>query len=178
MRTVHDYQKLEREYLNGKLTIRQLAAKHGIKSYSAVAAYARSHGWYDRRARIAERAEEKVVERVSEAVAEAETDELMQFRTESLAVARAAIYKYAQQLSDPNFVISTAEMVKAVNMGMLVLGEPTARTEERRLELSGTVGELPAEFLRRLVEVSRPGPTVSGRAVDALPAGPPGTRSN
>lgn len=178
MRTVHDYIRLEREYLNGKMSIRELSEKHGIKSYSTVAKYAREHGWYDRRDRIKERTEEKIVERVSDNVAEIETDELMQYRADSLSLARAAMYKYAQQLQDPNFVISTAEAVKIINMGLLVLGEPTARTEERRLELSGTIGELPPEFLRRLVEVSRPGQSLSRRTGLALPVGPPGTREN
>lgn len=178
MRTVHDYVKLEREYLNGKMSIRELAKSHDIKSYSTLAAYARSHGWYKRRDKIKERTEEKVIERVSEQVAEAETDELMQFRSEALAVARASIYRYAQQMQDPLFRISAAELVKIVNTGLLILGEPTARTEERRLELTGTLGELPPEFLRRLVEASRPGRIIASGSADALPVGPTGTRQN
>jgi hypothetical protein len=169
---------LEREYLNSKLSIRELAKKHNIKSYSTLASYARSHGWYDRRDRIKERTKEKVIERVSEQVAEAETDELMQFRADALAVARAAIYKYAQQIQDPMFTISTAELVKVVNVGLLILGEPTSRTEERRLELSGSIGELPPEFLRRLVEASRPGQALAGRTSAALPALVAGAREN
>lgn len=179
MRTVHDYQKLEREFLNNRrLSIRQLCKRHDIKSYSTVAAYARDHGWYTRRDKIAERTDEKVIERVSDQAAEAETDELMQFRSEALAVARATIYKYAQQMQDPLFRVSTAELVKIANLGLLILGEPTARTEERRLELTGTLGELPPDFLRRLVEASRPGAPLAGRADDALPALPSGTRQN
>ena len=177
MRTTHDYIKLEREYLNGRMSIRDLAKKHDM-SYSTLAAYARAHGWYDRRDRIKERTEEKVVERVSEQIAEEETDELMQFRADALAVARATIYKYAEQMKDPLFRISTAELVKVINTGLLILGEPTARTEARTLELSGTIGELPPEFLRRLVEANRPGQAISGRTSDALPALPAGTRKN
>lgn len=102
----------------------------------------------------------------------------MQFRADALAVARATIYKYAEQMQDPLFRVSTAEVVKVISMGLLVLGEPTARTEERRLELSGTLGELPPEFLRRLVEASRPGQPVTDRTSDALPARLAGTRQN
>lgn len=180
MRTIHDYQKLEREFFNTRprISIRELAKRNDIKSFSTLAAYARSHGWYDRRDRIDARTDEKVVERVSDQLAEAETDELMQFRSEALAIARATVYKYADQLKDPMFRVSTAEVTKIVNLGLLILGEPTSRTEERRLELTGTLGELSPEFLRRLVEASRPGPVEPGRTSSALPALPTGTREN
>lgn len=156
-RAVHDYHLLEREYLNEpELSIRELCKRHNIKSWSAVSLYAKKNGWLERRQAIKERTEEKVIEAVSTRVADIETDLLMTYRDEAVSAVREAIARFREQLKDESYKIHPDALLKLMNAGLLLLGQPTSRTEERKLELSGTIEGLPPEVLRRLVEVARP----------------------
>lgn len=164
----HDYEALEREYLRSAISIRELCRRNDIKSFSAVALYAREHGWYEKREKIGQKAEEKTIARVSDALAEEETNEILTIRSEMLTVIRQALYKFAEDLKDPEYRIVPMDLIKLMNQGLLLMGEPTSRTEEKRLELSGTFEGLPPDVLRRLAEATRPR-LVAGGSPD-LPA--------
>lgn len=159
--TQYDYDRLEREYLaNPTLTIRGLCRKHGIKAYSSVAQYARDHGWYEKRAQVTARTTEKTIEKVSERIAEAEADEIEQFRGDTLTVIRAAVYKFAEDLRDPNYRIPPSDLAKLIQLGLLITGQPTSRTEERRLDVVASLEGLPREALRALAEATKPRPAL------------------
>ncbi len=174
----HDYDQLEREYVATDVSIRGLCKKHGIKGYSAVAAYSRTHGWNEKREAIRARAAQRTLEKVADRMSDEEADEIVQFRGESLMVIRAALYKFAEDLKDPNFRVRAEELVKLVQLGLLITGSPTERIEERRLDLRATFSELPADVLRGLVEATRPGRALGEPAGDPARTGAPGTRPN
>ncbi len=176
--TTHDYDFLHKEFIGSDISIRALAAKHGIKSFSAVAKYAREHGWYEERDAVRGRTRAKVVEKVSERLATEEVDEILQFRDDALTVVRAAIYKFAENLKDPQFRIGAADLAKLVQLGLLITGSPTERVEERRLDLHATFNELPADVLRGLVEATRPGAAFGGTAQLPARTGSEGPRPN
>jgi len=158
----HDYQTLEREYIGSDISIRGLCKKHDIKGFSAVAQYSREHGWDEKRERIRGRATTKVVERVSDQIAEAEADLITTVRGEWLTVIRAATYKFAEDLKDPGYKIRVDDLIKLIEKGLVLLGEPSERTEERHLELTGSLDALGPEFFRRLAERTRPVRSVGG----------------
>src|SRR5512141_102482 len=174
----HDYDQLEREYLSSKLTIRALCRKHDIKSYSSVAQYAREHNWYGRRDEIQSRAQGRTIEKVAERLAEAEADEIEQFRTEALTVIRAAVYKFADNLKDPEFRMRADDLTKMIQLGLLITGQPTSRVEERRLDVVATFDGLPADVLRGLAEATRPRPALGRTAGDDPRARAPHSRQN
>lgn len=178
MALTHDYDALKREFISSTISIRALCAKHNIGGFSTVARYARDHGWYDERDRVQGRKREKVVERVSDQLAMVEADEVLQFRGESLTIIRAALYKFANDLENPNFHIRADEIVKLVQLGLLVTGSPTERIEERRLDLHATFDGLPADVLRQLVDATRPGGALGGTTGLSSRVGPSGTRQN
>ena len=158
----NDYDKLEREYIaNPRMSIRGLCKKHGIKSYSSVAQYAREHGWYEKREKITARGTDRTIEKVSERLSEAEADDIEQFRTEALTIVRATLYKFAEDLKDPSYRVSGDVLVKLIQVGLLMTGQPTSRTEERRLDVVTTFDGLPTDVLRQLADATRP------RAADA-----------
>lgn len=161
----HDYDKLEREYIASDISIRGLCRKHGIKGYSSVAQYAREHDWNARRAKVHGRKAEKVTERVAERLADSEADEILSFQDEILTVSRAALYKLAQQLNDPGYRLRVDELVKLLNVALLVRGQPTERIEERRLDVIANFDNIPADILRAIVDSTRPAlPDVGGSA--------------
>lgn len=164
----HDYAVLEREYTTSDISIRALCRKHGIKGYSSVAAYAREHDWDGKRERIHHRTESKVIERVSDRLAEAEASLVDEVRGEWLTVIRAATYKFAEDLKDPSYRIRVDDLIKLIDKGLVLVGEPSSRTEERHLELSGTLDGMGPEFFRQLAERTRP--RVDVREREALPS--------
>ena len=153
----HDYVALEREYVNHPtLSIRALCKKHDIKGYSSVAAYAREHDWDPKRARIQERKEDKMVERVAERMADQELALVDVVREEWLTVIRAATYKFAEDLKDPNYKVRVPDLISLIDKGLVLLGEPSSRTEERHLAITGSLEGLPDSFIRQLADVTRP----------------------
>lgn len=174
----HDYSVLEREYITSDISIRGLCKKHDIKGYSSVAQFAREHDWEEKRARIMGRKQDKMVERVSESLAEAELDLVDTVRNEWLTVIRAATYKFAEDLKDPNYRLRVTDLVMLIDKGLVLLGEPTSRTEERHLALTGSLEQLPEELVRRLAERTRPAHVVGRGAGDVIRVGPEEARPN
>jgi hypothetical protein len=174
----HDYTTLEREYTSSDISIRALCKKHDIRGYSSVAQYAREHGWDEKRERIMGRKVDKMVERVSDRLADAEVSLVEEVRGEWLTVIRAATYKFAEDLKDPSYKLRVGDLVQLIDKGLVLLGEPSSRTEERHLAITGTLEGLPEEFIRRLAEGTRSEHVVGHGA--GLPArvGPEETRPN
>lgn len=174
-----DYERLHREFLaNPKTSIRAICRKHEVKAFSSVAKYARENGWYDERDRIVARTAERTIEKVAERLSEAEADEVEMFHGEVLTVARAALYKFAEDLKDPSYRLRADELVKLINVGLLITGQPTSRTEERRLDLHGTFEGLPVDVLRGLAEATRPRQLEPGAAGGAARPGDEGALKN
>lgn len=161
----HDYLTLEREYVsaNPKVSIRGLCAKHGIPGYSSVAKYAREHDWDEKWERIHERAESKAVERISDRMADAEANLVDEVRSEWLTVIRAATYKFAEDLKNPDYRIRVDDLIKLIGQGLVLIGEPSSRTEERHLALTGSLDGLPDGVRRALLERTRPDVAFGGR---------------
>jgi len=164
----HDYLALEREYVSSDVSIRGLCRKHDIKGYSSVAQFAREHDWDGKRERIRNRTDMKLVERVSDQLATEEADLIEVVRGEWLTVIRAATYKFAEDLKDPDYRISVDALIKLIDKGLVLVGEPSERTEERHLALTGSLEGLPPEFFRQLAERTRP--SVDARRREDLPS--------
>lgn len=175
----HDYDMLKREFLaDPTLSIRELCRRHDIKSYSSVAQYARENGWYDQKEQIKLRRDDKVIERVSESLANELVARIDQISEDWLTVTQAALYKYGEQLANPDFRVSVDDLAKLMDKGLVLTGQPSSRTEERHLALSGSLDGLPPEFARRLVEATRPRLAERAGASTATPVGNEKSRSN
>jgi hypothetical protein len=165
---VHDYKTLEAEYIRSDISIRALCRKHGIKGFSSVAAFAREHEWDVKRGAIQARAVEKQVEKYSDQL----VDETAEVRSEFLAVLRASVYRFAEQLKDPDFRISVDGLIKLMDKGLLLIGEPTSRTEEKHLGINISTEPVPADVLRDFLGEIRARRALDGAAGSALPSGP------
>jgi hypothetical protein len=153
----HDYDILKREFLaDPDLSIRELCRRHDIKGYSAVAQFARENGWYDQKEQIKARRDDKVIERVSDTLANELASRIESLSEDWLTVTQAAVYKYAEQLRNPDFKVHVDDLVKLMDKGLVLTGNPSTRTEERHLALTGSLEGLPPEFVRRLAEATRP----------------------
>lgn len=143
-----DYAAIEKEYVTGEESLRELARRHDV-AWSSLAAKARRAEWNDKRLAFRDSVNRRSYERTADRFAA----EQAEIRNESVMVMRATLRRYAEQLRDKEVTVNTKDAVAAVGALQLLLGEPTARSENKVIEFS--TGGLAPEDLRRLVEFAR-----------------------
>jgi hypothetical protein len=154
----HDYDMLRREFLaDPNLSIRELCRRHDIRGYSSVAQYARENGWYELKDRIKQTRDDKVIARISDDQADQMVGKIEALTEDWLTVTQAALYRFAEQLRNPDFRVAVDDLTKLMDKGLVLTGQPSSRTEERHFALSGNLDGLPAEFTRRLAAATRSG---------------------
>lgn len=166
-----NYDELEKEYVTGTMSIRGLCRDRGIKSFSQVATVARERGWYQKRETFRNKRSEKTIEKIAENQAELASE----IRYEMLTVVRAALYKFAEDLKRPDYVITASELVKVIQQGLLLIGEPTSRTEEKSLALNASFSDIEPDLLRELFTAARAARSESratGPAIRQITSGP------
>lgn len=146
-----DVKLAETRFVTGTESIRAIAQDLGM-SYSAVAEQARKHDWAAKRSAYQNGVSTAVVERV----ADRWIDQKGEIVDEMLVVLRKAIRKFYERLDDTEnpIYIGAKDLPPMMNQMLLLLGEPTSRTENRNLGLSFSA-ELDPAVLRRLEELTR-----------------------
>jgi len=166
-----DYELLEKEYIAGDMSVRELAKRHDV-AWSAVNAQKNKREWDRKRDEYRYQRSTRMVEKMAESYA----DQRSQIRDEVVQVLRAALYKFAGQLKDESFKVYPKDLAVLVDKLMLLLGEPTSRTEANILGLNFTAEGLSPELLRDLAELTR-GARSTGTGVPA-PVRTEGPRPN
>jgi transposase-like protein len=157
-----DYKTLEREYITSDVSIREISRKYDI-SWSAVATHARRNAWAERRKEFAAEATRRGMADAGARIA----GQAGQIREEAVNVMRATLYAYAQNLKEKPGNVSTRDAALAVDKLLLLIGEPTSRTEEHHVFESG---ELSAADLRDLIGAAR-ARLVEGSSREIAPGG-------
>lgn len=147
-----DPKLLEREFVTGGVSIRELARRYDM-SWSAIATRARKPDdagltWYDKKSAfetsVATKSFDKTVEKFA--------NEDASIREELIIVHRATIHAYAQQLREGKIAVTPKDAVGATSALLLMLGEATSRTETTTFVDSTS---LKPDELRRLAEFAR-----------------------
>lgn len=178
----YDYSLMQHEYVTSDASLRDLAAKFGVKSPSSVSAYARRHGWDEKRAAFRATQEEAI----AEAVAAQRAQKIAEMERDFFSTVHAAIIKMGLDLedrweTDPKsgervFVkgqtVTPEGLTKLIEKFMVMTGGVSSR--EAHVGLDVTVGpeQLPPEVLRGLRRVAieqGAGTASSGRS--PLPGG-------
>jgi len=166
----YDYDALEQEFIQGpdELSVRELAKRHGIASWSTVNVQANKREWARKRAEFRAKVNQKSLalsaDKVATKIAEIEED--------FLTVLQAGLRKLAMDMRDrtiedydvvthkpfrrviPGQTITPESIVKMIGAMQNLRGKPSSITEERLLGLDLTALGLPAEDLRRIAELT------------------------
>lgn len=147
-----DYDLLEMEYVTSDVSIRELGRRHDI-SYSAIADQSRKRNWDEKRAAY----KDSLSQRTYEKTADKWAAQRAEINDELIKVQLATIRAYARNLVAGNVDVNVKDMTLAVNQLMLLLGEPTSRTEAKVLgvNVSANASDITPDLLRRLAEVAR-----------------------
>ena len=171
MNKKYDYAKLELEYVQGDMSLRELAGSAGMTSHSLIMEQSVKREWGRKRKEYRSKAGDT-------ALAVLATDEgrrvakEMRVREnaidaidEAITKMRADMGRMTKRMKDGNWVEEPLVIIKPQDVALLIdrlnvlFGRPSNITEERTLGITA-VGSDP-EFLRALVEATR------GRGSDA-----------
>jgi len=156
----YDYATMQHEYVTTDISLRELAAKHGVKSASSVSAQQRRHGWDNLRARF--KALEN--ERTAEAVANQRAQKIAQVEADFLDVVHATILKMGVDLNDQwvtdeksgqrKFIqgqrVSPEGLTKLIDKFLVMTGNVTNREAHLGISLPLTPDGIPPDILREL----------------------------
>lgn len=163
----YDYDSLEREYVQGSMSIRQLCKDNGIATFSTVAAYARRNDWDAKR----ERFQDRLREAETKAVVQKRADALASSLDDAVKVAHKSIYRFLDSLEDrwiehpnggepiliPAQEINAREFTEIVKTLQLLAGQPTSRDAHVGVNITGELdaGQVSMEFLRDIANIAR-----------------------
>jgi transcriptional regulator with XRE-family HTH domain len=165
----HDYAPVRKEYVTSDVSINELARRLGI-SNSTLAERARGEGWYDERAAY----KSAVAKRSYEGVADKVGAEKAAIENERVNVLRATLRRYAQQLVAGEINVTPKDAIEASKALKEFTTDPSGNTDG---EIIVPVGrELPAEWLRRVLDIARERGTSAGDLGSDSRAGAAGSR--
>ena len=141
------YAPLEQQYITSDITFRSLAEQAG-KSFSAIAAWGRKHQWAEKREAYRESVRTKSLLRA----ADNEATLAATIRNEAVSAMRATVYEYVDQLKAKKVHVGTKEAATAIEKLMLLIGDPTERTETTVL---GDGDAQTIEDIREVVRLAR-----------------------
>ena len=140
MNRVRDYQALEREYLSGTMSLRELCRRHGVTAHSAVMVQARQGGWAGKRQTYRARASATYIERRADhtAIREAEVrdhaidaidEAITRFRSDLRATERKLIN--GEWVEVPVLIMGPRELAVLIDRFQVLFGRPAMISEGR-----------------------------------------------
>lgn len=179
MNTKYDWDALEREYYTGDMSVRALAAAHGIANHSVVAAQARKRGWAKKRADFQTGAADKAVvymadqegmrraqeARVRDHAIEAIDDAIQKMRNDLKRTEKRLVNN--EWLEVPVVTLRPHDIVELIDRLNVLFNRPSTITEERNLGITVT-GDSP-ELLRGIIEATRGLADTGGVAQSPIP---------
>jgi ribosomal protein S10 len=162
--TKYDYEALEREYVSGDISIRALAERHGISAFSTVAQQAKKREWDRKRAMFREETSRKQIEQM----ATARALRLSSLHDSFIDALQAAVYRWAANLSSPEYQIRPAEIATLIDKFLMLSGhsEVTAEPDRTQVGQINIFEGMDGAAFDNLIRLIRP------RAALARPVGP------
>jgi hypothetical protein len=162
----HDYDLLEREYISGTMSLRQLAKDHGM-SHSLVMTRSTKDKWADKRETFRSQASESAVTFMADRRAYRISRE-MEVRDKAIDVIEQALDKLSgdmgathdvlrgtEVVTEPVYRLRPNDIVPLLDRLQVMFGKPSIITEERSLGVTVDTGPLEPETLREFIEATR-----------------------
>jgi len=170
----YDPKAVEHEYVTGDVSLRALAAAHGV-SFSSLAAYARKEDWAGKKIAYNSALSRRTYETMA-----AEAGNLKGVVLEdSIKVLRATLTVFAEGLASRKIPVSPKDAMDAIRTLAVLLGqEEGGAGDDRNTTINVTPRPVDADFLRRVAEAARGQIATDTVLGGAAPGEPPGTRPN
>ena len=161
---VRDYHALEREYITGTMSLRELCRRHGVTAHSAVVVQARQGDWAEKRRAYRDRASSTYIERHADRVAarEAEVrDHALDAIDEAITKFRADLQATEKKLIDGEWVevpvmrITPRDLALLIDRFQVLFGRPAMISEGRGFAATITSEAVPVDVLKGIIEATR-----------------------
>lgn len=162
----HDYNALEREFVRGDMSLRELARMHNITNHSLVQFQAKRNDWMRKREEFREKADERAIvymadaeglrrareDKVRSNAIEAIDEAITKMRADMAATRK--VLRGAELVEEPLVIITPKDLAILIDRLNVLFGRPANITEERNLgiNISGAAGP---DILRGIVEATR-----------------------
>jgi hypothetical protein len=165
----YDYDSLERQYIQGTMSIRELCRQNSIPSWSTVNERAKSREWTRKR----ELFQASLQHKEMEVMTDRRAGKLEQLTDDVIDVISAAVFRFVEGLQDrevtmsdgtkalvPGMAVTPSDLTKLIDKLLLLKGQPTKREVLIGLGLNANLditdpSQLPAELLRELAAAAR-----------------------
>ena len=167
MASKYDYPTLERQFVQGTMSIRQLCKDNGINTWSTVHEYAKRNAWNAKR----EEYQSRLREAETKTLIEKRANQLDKALDDAITVAVQTIWVFFDSLKDhwvtdpdsgkrflvPAQAIPASDFVRIMEKLMVLNGQVTSREARVGLTLTGEVlpDQLTMEMLRELASTAR-----------------------
>ena len=161
---VRDYAKLEREYITGTMSLRELCRRHGVAAHSAVVVQARQGNWAEKRGAYRDRSTSTFIEQHADHIAAHQAqirDHALDAIDEAITKLRADLWATEKKLIDGEWVEVPAMRMTPKDLAILIdrfqilFGRPSMISEGRGFAPAITPEPLTVEVLRGIVEATR-----------------------
>ena len=175
MNKVRDYQALEREYITGTMSIRELCRRHGISAHSSVVTQAKKHKWAEKREQYQGKESEAFIEkhaaRMADRVAGIE-DKAIDAIDQALDKFREDLWATEKKRMDGKWVevpvmrLMPKDVAILIDRLLVLFDRPAHISEGRDLSVRS---ELPIDALNEFVELTRDRAAPTAKVVSPLP---------
>ena len=164
MNRIRDYRALEREFITGTMSLRELCRRHGVTAHSAVVVQARQGGWVGKRQTYQDRASSTYIERHADRMAarEAEVrDHALEAIDEAITKFRADLQATEKKLIDGEWVevpamrVTPRDLAVLIDRSQILFGRPATISAGRGVTATITSEALPVEVLKGIIEATR-----------------------
>lgn len=166
----NDYAALEREYVTGDMSVRELARMHDIKNPSLLHVQARRRDWYAKRDLYQSRSSDKAIDLLAKREADRQMREA-EVRDEAIDAIHQAIQKMKSDMlavdktGEPVMRIYPKDLALLIDRLNVLFGRPSTINEERSFGITVGSRDVPTDLLREIADVAR------GRGSDARTVG-------
>jgi hypothetical protein len=173
---VHPYAKLEREFITGTMSLRELCRSHDIGAHSSVVVQARKGKWQEKREAYQARASESFIAHHADRMA----DRLAEVRDQALEAIVEAITKFREDMratklvkqpdgsitEEPAWRMKPREAALLIDRLQVLSDRPSSISQHQGVSVTS---ELSVDTLRQFIELTRDVAAPAAKAVSPLP---------
>ncbi len=164
MNRIRDYRALEREFITGTMSLRELCRHHGVNAHSAVVVQARQGNWAEKRRAYRDRATSTYIQQHADRAAarEAEVrDHALDAIDEAITKFRADLQTTERKRIDGEWIevpvlrITPRDLALLIDRFQVLFGRPTMISEGRGFTAGITSEAIPVDVLKGIIEATR-----------------------
>ena len=164
MNRIRDYRALEREFITGTMSLRELCRRHGVHAHSAVMVQARQGAWMEKRRTYQARASATYIQHRADRVAAREAEvrdhaldaideAITHFRADLQATEKKRVN--GEWVEVPAMRITPRDLALLIDRLQILFGRPAMISEGRGFAATITSEAIPVDVLKGIIEATR-----------------------